>query len=127
VNTLFTFILGVLVGWLIEWLIDFFYWRRRYGAREAVRTTGSAPADRVSPVTGGEPQPDAKAAPDDLQIIKGIGPVIERKLNGAGVHTYEQLGALTVGDLRRILGNTIERLADEESLLEQARDLARRK
>ena len=126
-NTLFTFILGVLVGWLIEWLIDYFYWRRRYGTREALHTPAPAPADRVSHAAGGEPLPAAQAAPDDLQVIKGIGPVIERKLNGAGVHTYEQVGALTVGDLRRILGNTIERLADEESLLEQARDLARRK
>lgn len=126
-NTLFTFILGVLVGWLIEWLIDYFYWRRRYAERETVHTTASAPADRVSHAAGREPQTAAEAVPDNLQIIKGIGPVIERKLNGAGVHTFEQLGALTVGDLRGILGNTIERLADEESLLQQARDLARRK
>lgn len=124
-NTLFVFILGVLVGWLIEWLIDFFYWRRRYMAREAAYTP--AQADRASPAAGGEPQMAVEAVPDNLQIIKGIGPVIERKLNGAGIHTFEQLGTLTVGDLRRILGNTIERLADEESLLEQARDLARRK
>ena len=126
-NTLFTFILGVLVGWLIEWLIDYFYWRRRYAEREAVHTPVSSTADRVSPAAAKEPISPAEVVPDDLKVIKGIGPVIERKLNGAGVHTFEQLGALTVGDLRRILGNTIERLADEESLLEQARDLARRK
>ena len=53
--------------------------------------------------------------------------MIERKLNGAGIHTFEQLGALTVADLRRILGTTIQRLADEGSLLQQARDLARKK
>jgi predicted flap endonuclease-1-like 5' DNA nuclease len=127
VNTLFTFILGVLVGWLIEWLIDYFYWRRRYGTREARHTPAPALADRVSRAASGEPRPAVEVIPDDLKVIKGIGPVIERKLNGAGVHTFEQLGGLTVGDLRRILGNTIERLADEESLLEQARDLARRK
>ena len=126
-NTLFTFILGVLVGWLIEWLIDFFYWRRRNAEREAVHTPAPAQAARVSSAPDREPRPAVEIVPDDLKVIKGIGPVIERKLNGAGVHTFEQLGALTVGDLRRILGNTIERLADEESLLEQARDLARRK
>lgn len=126
-NTLFTFILGVLVGWLIEWLIDYFYWRRRYIEREAIHTPVPSTADRVSPVGNREPMPAVEGVPDDFKVIKGIGPVIERKLNEAGVHTFEQLGALTVGDLRRILGNTIERLADEESLLEQARDLARRK
>ena len=126
-NTLFTFILGVLVGWLIEWLIDYFYWRRRYAEREAVHTPAPAQADRFSPAPDREPRPAVEIVPDDLKVIKGIGPVIERKLNGAGIHTFEQLGALTVGDLRRILGNTIERLADEESLLEQARELARRR
>jgi predicted flap endonuclease-1-like 5' DNA nuclease len=65
--------------------------------------------------------------PDDLKVIKGIGPVIERKLNDAGIYTFEQLGNLTASGLRRILGNTIERLSDEEALLRQARDLARRK
>ena len=74
-----------------------------------------------------EARPAVKAAPDDLKIVKGIGPVIERKLNDAGIHTFEQLGNLTVADLRRILGNVIERLSDEEALLQQARDLARRK
>jgi predicted flap endonuclease-1-like 5' DNA nuclease len=124
---LFTFILGLLVGWLIEWLIDYFYWRRRYAASETMHRTAPAPAERASHLTREEPQPEEELIPDDLKVIKGIGPVIERKLNEAGIHTFQQLGALTVGDLRRMLGNAIERLADEESLLQQARDLARRK
>ena len=53
--------------------------------------------------------------------------MIERKLNDAGIDTFEQLGNLTAADLRRILGNAIERLSDEDALLQQARDLARRK
>jgi predicted flap endonuclease-1-like 5' DNA nuclease len=65
--------------------------------------------------------------PDDLKVIKGIGVVIERKLNEAGIYTFDQLGGLTVAQLRRILGKTIERLSNEESLLQQARDLAREK
>jgi predicted flap endonuclease-1-like 5' DNA nuclease len=126
-NPVFTFILGLLIGWLIEWLIDYFYWRRRHAEKDnmhvretpAVRRT-LAPEDVKSP-------PAAKIVHDDLKIIKGIGIVIERKLNEAGIHTFEQLGNLTPAQLRRILGNTIERLSDEESLLQQARDLARRK
>ena len=126
-NTLFTFVLGLLVGWLIEWLIDYFYWRRRYAEKEAVSPLQSRSESRVTPVSTGESRPLVKTAPDDLKIVKGIGPVIERKLNEAGINTFEQLGSLTVADLRRILGNAIERLSDEESLLQQARDLARRK
>ena len=126
-NPVFTFVLGLLIGWLIEWLIDYFYWRRRHGEDEApsrlertnVRRTISSPA-----VEAGS---QARVVPDDLKVIKGIGPVIERKLNDAGIYTFEQLGNLTASGLRRILGNTIERLSDEEALLRQARDLARRK
>jgi predicted flap endonuclease-1-like 5' DNA nuclease len=131
-HPLFTFILGLLIGWLIEWLIDYFYWRRRYTEKETryVDTAVHAvhadrnPAPAVPDV---DSRPVVQAHPDDLKIIKGIGTVIERKLNEAGIYTFAQLGNLTPADLRRILGSAIERLANEESLLQQARDLARRK
>ena len=126
-NPWFAFILGLLVGWLIEWLIDYFYWRRRPVEKEIVYVP-QAPSQTSVPAGGDiEPRPAPQAAPDDLKIIKGIGPVIERKLNDAGITTFEQLGNLTPADLQRILGNAIERLADEDALLQQARDLARRK
>ena len=86
------------------------------------------PVSRVVSTSDMESRPAIQAARDDLKVIKGIGAVIERKLNEAGIYTFEQLGNLTPADLRRILGTAIERLADEESLLQQARhDLARRK
>jgi predicted flap endonuclease-1-like 5' DNA nuclease len=126
-NPLFAFVLGLLIGWLIEWLIDFFYWRRRYAERESIDASQTPPASTGTPIEDVASPPAVKVVPDDLKIIKGIGTVIERKLNEAGIHTFEQLGNLTPADLRRILGNAIERLANEESLLQQARDLARRK
>ena len=126
-NPLFTLILGLLIGWLIEWVIDYFYWRRRYAEREVVRAPQTTSESRVAPVSDVEPRPALKVVPDDLKVIKGIGTVIERKLNEAGIFTFEQLGNLTPADLRRILGSAIERLANEEALLQQARDLARRK
>jgi predicted flap endonuclease-1-like 5' DNA nuclease len=127
-NPVFTFVLGLLIGWLIEWVIDYFYWRRRYQERENARQPEPPVAHR-SRSTASEVETAQAAAHvrDDLQKIKGIGPVIERKLNEAGIETFEQLGRLTASQLRRILGDAIERLADEESLLQQARDLARRK
>lgn len=125
-NPVFTFILGLLIGWLIEWVIDYFYWRRRYIEKDREHMSEAAAIPRASSPEKQESQP-APVVPDNLKVIKGIGPVIERKLNEAGVYTFEQLGGLTVAQLRRILGNAIERLADEEALLQQARDLARRK
>lgn len=125
-NPVFMFVLGLLVGWLIEWLIDYFYWRRRYAESEPARLRETTDARRTPPVDYAKSPPAAQTVPDDLKVIKGIGPVIERKLNDAGIYTFEQLGGLTVSQLRRILGNSVERLSDEESLLQQARDLARR-
>jgi predicted flap endonuclease-1-like 5' DNA nuclease len=126
-NPWFTFVLGLLVGWLIEWLIDYFYWRRRMAARETANASGRTPESKVASGAEVEAPPVLRTAPDDLKVIKGIGPVIERKLNDAGINTFQQLGNLTPADLRRILGDAIERLSDEESLLQQARDLARGK
>jgi large subunit ribosomal protein L21 len=119
-NPIFMFVLGLLIGWLIEWVIDYVYWRRRYGEKEAQHVPKTVTSEKPASVRA------VPSTPDDLKVIKGIGTVIERKLNDAGISTFEQLGNLTPAQLRRILGNSIERLANEESLLQQARDLARR-
>ena len=127
-NPVFTFVLGLLIGWLIEWVIDYFYWRRRSLGGDSAGQSEPAVAYRSRSVSPEEGTAQAVAhVQDDLKKIKGIGPVIERKLKEAGIDTFEQLGRLTTAQLRRILGDAIERLADEESLLQQARDLARRK
>ena len=34
-------------------------------------------------------------ARDDLQVIKGVGPFIEDKLNALGIYTFEQVGNMT--------------------------------
>ena len=125
-NTLFAFVLGLLIGWLVEWLIDYFYWRKRCAERETAliqkyRSNAGNVADRSVAV-----EPASQVRPDDLKKIKGIGPVIENMLNEAGIFSFQQLGELTTADLERILGNVIERLADEEAILDQARRLARK-
>jgi predicted flap endonuclease-1-like 5' DNA nuclease len=61
---------------------------------------------------------------DDLKQIKGVGPKIEAKLNDAGVFTYAALAALTHAQLEVIVGEDINRFADEDDLLKQAAELA---
>ena len=61
---------------------------------------------------------------DDLKLIKGIGPALEKKLNEAGILTFEALAGLSVKELERILGNA-RRLAQEGDLIAQAKRLAR--
>ena len=106
------FVLGLLIGWLIEWIIDWVYWRRRKPIEETSRATEVI----IQPPT-----------PDNLEDIKGIGPVIARLLNEKGITTFEQLAEQTPESLRGMLGDAIQRLADEGSLIEQARQFAQRK
>ena len=44
---------------------------------------------------------------DDLKLIKGIGPVMEKKLNEFGVYSFEQLGRLT-NSASEALSETLE-------------------
>lgn len=53
----------------------------------------AASADEIE---GEPPEPiPAPAAPDDLKQISGIGPGIERTLNGLGVYRFHQIAAFT--------------------------------
>lgn len=86
-----------------------------------------APARAVEPVETEEAPPAGPPTPDDLLVIKGIGPVIAGRLNRAGITTFEQLAAMNAVQLRELLGDIIQRLSDEETILEQARQFAHRK
>ena len=74
------------------------------------------------------PQPKA-AAPrakknDDLKLIKGIGPQLEKKLNNAGVRTFDQMSRLTTAELQAILGISKRGLQNADNLISQARKFA---
>lgn len=95
-------------------------------AASAASLAESVPAARGVEIAANPPEP-ASVPADDLIVIKGIGPVIARKLNEAGIYTFSALGALTPERLREIVGDAIQRLADEDSIIQQANELARRK
>jgi predicted flap endonuclease-1-like 5' DNA nuclease len=86
-------------------------------------TTNPPPGQEDTPVP-----PDTLGATeelkDDLKIIRGIGPAIERKLNNAGIFTFAALGKLSPQELENILGSQIRRLQNENDLLAQAKKLA---
>jgi predicted flap endonuclease-1-like 5' DNA nuclease len=138
-SVLAAFVLGLLIGWLVEWVIDWLYWRPK-----RVTTAATQPETRTEaiPVTANTAEIDAlrtenarlksqiegfPVAPDDLKVITGVGPEIERRLNAAGIVSYGQLAELTPTDLERILGDSITNLSDEQDLLNQARRLANRR
>jgi hypothetical protein len=72
------------------------------------------------------PEPDIlladtrDTAPDDLEIIEGIGPKIAAVLQAAGITTFSQLAAADPARLRAILDEGGVRLADPRSWPEQA-------
>jgi predicted flap endonuclease-1-like 5' DNA nuclease len=119
-NTAVALVLGLLIGWLIEWVIDWFYWRRPRVEPVA------EPAEATPPVVK-ERYRTPPANPDDLTQIKGIGPVISKKLNDTGIYTYEQLASLTLDEFEDALGDLLQRFINERAILRQARELASKK
>jgi len=64
--------------------------------------------------------------PDDLTVIKGIGPVYQWKLRDAGCNSYKQLAAADPDQLRRMLDIKNWQRVNIEAWVSQARDWAQR-
>lgn len=143
------FIFGLLYGWFFKIAFDRIYrynemedlrnenrslqeYIRALEARITSRSLETRSAESISPQAVTAPAPASAPAQstsrkDDLKVIKGIGPAIEKKLNGAGIQTFAALAALSRQDLETILGSQVRRLQDENDLLAQAKKLARKK
>jgi large subunit ribosomal protein L21 len=134
------FILGLVYGWFLKLAIDRFYRKQEL---EAIRLENASLKEYVATLetrlqtTSGEPKSARRPAPasasaraagrkDDLKVIKGIGPVIEKKLNNAGVRTFEALGKLTTDELENILGNIRRLVQSEAEMIAEAQQLAQR-
>jgi predicted flap endonuclease-1-like 5' DNA nuclease len=83
----------------------------------SVRSEAFRPAEAPAPGTG--------ARPNDLKAIRGIGVLIEKKLNSMGITTYAQIANWSAADIERVsqaldFKGRIER----ENWVEQARILA---
>jgi predicted flap endonuclease-1-like 5' DNA nuclease len=62
----------------------------------------------------------------NFQAIKGIGPAFSKRLNEAGVSTYEQLAQLTPQDMEKILGTLYKRFfSKKNTILTQAQEFAK--
>ena len=134
-------VLGLLIGWMVEWVIDWFYWRGRMRpvADENARLTRDnedlkerlaaieTKISRKSQLAKTRPTGD-RAARDNLQAIKGVGPVISKRLNEAGVYTFEELSRLNPDELQEIMGPLSKRFfPKQESILTQAKEFAEQK
>jgi len=133
-NIIAIFILGVLIGWTIEWILDWFYWRGRIN--KATNENDELKERIISLEEEINKSPDPfittpltnRSGRDNLQAINGIGPAFTKRLNEAGIHTFEQLSKLSSKDMERILGTLFKRFFSEDNtIIAQAKEYAKQK
>lgn len=65
---------------------------------------------------------------DDLKVISGVGPVLEKKLNAIGIYTYAQVAAFTKEDIANVDDAlSFKGRIDRDDWLSQAKKLAEAK
>ncbi|MEW5958803.1 MAG: helix-hairpin-helix domain-containing protein [Chloroflexota bacterium] len=104
-------------------LTDFL--RQREEDLRQVRDQLTSMSDRFSHLQG-EFDSYQRAHPDDLTVIKGIGPVYQWKLRDIGVGSYQQLAAADPDQLRRMLDIKKWQRVNVNAWIEQARDWTQR-
>jgi predicted flap endonuclease-1-like 5' DNA nuclease len=93
-----------------RWLDLVFWWLPKHEAAEKPSAQVPQPAPRQATPHAKEPaaerptgpttQPAAsERTPDDLTVIKGIGPVVQEKLHALGIRTFDDLAAADPGKL----------------------------
>src|SRR5688572_28716535 len=133
------FLLGLFTGWLVKTMVADADLRQRI---QAFANENSFLQDRIRsfevqtkpksletksverPATGPVKQPrptKTNTRKDDLKLINGIGPALEKRLNDTGIYTFADLVQLTPEELEARLGNP-RRVATAD-LIEQAREL----
>lgn len=139
-KTIGAFLLGLFTGWLVKTMVADADLRHRIQAfvnensflQDRIRSlevqtkpksleTKSVARPATQPVE--RPRPvKTNTRKDDLKLINGIGPALEKRLNDTGIYTFADLVQLTPEELEARLGNP-RRVATAD-LIEQARELA---
>ncbi len=93
--------------------------------KETASASARSEKDRKPDKSEIKPSPVGEGPADDLKRIRGIGVLIEKRLNAIGVTRYEQIANWTSGDIDRV-SQTLEFKGriERESWVEQARILS---
>lgn len=62
----------------------------------------AAPAKKATPAKAGKLFTAPKGKADDLKLISGVGPALEKKLNALGVTQYAQVAAFKKADITKV-------------------------
>ena len=78
-----------------RWVDLFFWWlpRDEKGEEGARGATQERAAPAPEQAAGPEPKAAQEARPDDLTVIKGIGPAVQERLRLVGITTFRDLAA----------------------------------
>ena len=91
---------------------------KKPAAKQAETNTAEAPAEALFTAPEG--------AKDDLKKISGVGPVLEKKLNGLGITTYAQIAGFTADDIAKVdEALSFKGRIERDNWLQQAADLAK--
>lgn len=113
-------------------------YRRTIGHRQdlmevtitSINTDGKAPAKKAAAKKEDAPKAEAAAADapagDNLKKLTGVGPALEKKLNGAGITTFAQIAALTEADIAKLEEElSLSGRFAKDGWVEQAKELAK--
>ncbi|MBZ9893014.1 50S ribosomal protein L21 [Mesorhizobium sp. B2-2-4] len=96
-------------------------------APKEAKAKKDAPKEEAKAETAAAPLFKApKGEPDDLTVIKGIGPVAAKDLNEQGIITFAQLAKLTEKDVAKIDENMPFSAEQIKDWREQAKELAKK-
>ena len=130
------FVLGLMLGLLYKWITS-----RVYTDIEIRTITTKEPINMDSRETDYSQLLDTKeqlmaevkpvrpkTKKEILEVLKGIGPASVKRLNKAGVHTFDELAQLEPEQLRTILGSVLKRAGiTERQVIAEARKFAQQK
>lgn len=113
-------------------------YRRTIGHRQdlmevtitSINTDGKAPAKKAAAKKEEAPKAEAAAADapagDNLKKLTGVGPALEKKLNGAGITTFAQIAALSDADIAKLEEElSLAGRFAKDGWVEQAKELAK--
>lgn len=85
---------------------------------------GATPFGFVGSTAAGASAVAVAAGPDNLQLIVGVGPALEKVLTDAGITTFEQIAAMTLTQLQDITPDFQDARVEREDWIGQARAFA---
>lgn len=101
--------------------------KAKSAAKPAAKKAETKPQSQ--PETKAETKPAAKAetkaeTKDDLKLIGGVGPALEKKLHALGITSLKQVAAFTPDDIERVDGElSFKGRIEREDWIGQAKDL----